>query len=360
MELDGFKDLEQQRQAREDFFEKAFDPTYIEKGKRGGTGEIRQWKDGKYQKQGDGTWKPVKDGGGKNTKDKPVGSIHEHNGKKYKKQANGKWLEVSEQGMTKEEHRNKSREINREIDGLSSYRRGGFSTYADAHKTAASKLSDKEYTYEEVGLRESVNEAKGKSGDKLPVGSTHEHNGKKYKKQSNGKWLEVSESHSKTWKEHERIADKIIDEGRKTTHKPKEVESFEKEADTHYEYVYNLSDKEHTDEEVGLGSKKEEPKNSEESPYSEEKKKLFEEVREWSGDFPDEVINSVYDQIYGKKGAAGFTVSRSNSSTVMSEKVNQKVKELMDYTIDKRTLEGNPSKSDIQDIVWGLLMSKNS
>jgi len=153
MELDGFKDLEQQRQAREDFFEKSFDPTYIEKGKRGGTGEIRQWKDGKYQKQSDGTWKPVKGGGGKTAKDKPVGSIHEHNGKKYKKQVNGKWLEVSE-------------------------------------------------------------------------------------------------SHSKTWKEHERIADKIIDEGRKTTHKPKEVESFEKEADTHYEYVYKLSDKEYTDEEM--------------------------------------------------------------------------------------------------------------
>lgn len=83
MELDGFKDLEQQRQAREDFFEKSFDPTYIEKGKRGGTGEIRQWKDGKYQKQSDGTWKPVKGGGGKSSKEESKGKSGVSDREKY-------------------------------------------------------------------------------------------------------------------------------------------------------------------------------------------------------------------------------------------------------------------------------------
>ena len=87
------------------------------------------------------------------------------------------------------------------------------------------------------------------------TGEIREWSGKKYKKQPNGKWLEVSESHGKNWKEHEREADKIIDEGRKTTHKPKEVESFEREADTHYEHAEKLSDKEHSDEEVGLSEK---------------------------------------------------------------------------------------------------------
>ena len=156
MELDGFKDLEQQRQAREDFFEKSFDLTYIEKGKRGGTGEIREWKDGKYQKQGDGTWKPVKDGGGKSTKDKPVGSIHEHNGKKYKKQANGKWLEASESyGMTKKEHEIQRANFLSNSKNMEGKDEDASSASFNAAKLAEkhiSKLSDKEHTDEEVGL----------------------------------------------------------------------------------------------------------------------------------------------------------------------------------------------------------------
>lgn len=322
MELDGFKDLEQQRQAREDFFEKAFDPTYIEKGRRGGTGEIRQWKDGKYQKQSDGTWKPVKDGGSKSSKENKedssslVGKKFNHEGLTY---------QVTKQGATQSE-----------AVAITESKKG-------KRITIDNKVIEKQ--------------AGGKTVENKSVGSTHEYNGKKYKKQSNGKWLEVSESHGITKKEHNYQANYSKEMSEKPSLHTSKHEDAEK---WHKTEASKLSDKEHTDEEVGLGSKKEDSKKSEESPYSEEKKKLFEEVREWSGDFPDEVINSVYDQIYGKKGAAGFTVSRSNSSTGMSEKVNQKVKELMTYTIDQRTLEGNPSKSDIQDIVWGLLMSKNS
>jgi hypothetical protein len=64
-----------------------------------------------------------------------VGEVHTWNGKKFKKQANGKWLEVSEYGMTKEEHENKGKH-----SGDSSYK----------HTLISDKLSDKEYSDEEV------------------------------------------------------------------------------------------------------------------------------------------------------------------------------------------------------------------
>ena len=61
MELDGLQELAAERQRREDFFEKAFDPTYIEKGRRAQIGEVRQWKDGKYKRTKEG-WEPVREG----------------------------------------------------------------------------------------------------------------------------------------------------------------------------------------------------------------------------------------------------------------------------------------------------------
>lgn len=73
-----------------------------------------------------------------------------------------------------------------------------------------------------------------------PSSDTTEHNGKKYKKQTNGKWMEVSDSHGLTKKEHE---GKGLNSG-----------------DDSYAHTIRstkLSDKEHTDEEVGLGEKKE-------------------------------------------------------------------------------------------------------
>ena len=59
MELDGLQELAAERQRREDFFEKAFDPTYIEKGKRAQIGEIREWSDGKYRRTATG-WEYIK------------------------------------------------------------------------------------------------------------------------------------------------------------------------------------------------------------------------------------------------------------------------------------------------------------
>jgi len=221
MELDGFKDLEQQRQAREDFFEKSFDPFYIEKGKRGGTGEIRQWKDGKYQKQSDGTWKPVKEGGGKSSKENKedpsslVGKKFNHEGLTY---------QVTKQGATQSE-----------AVAITESKKG-------KRITIDNKVIEKQ--------------AGGKTAKDKPVGSIHEHNGKKYKKQDNGKWLEVSEQ-GLTKKEHDKA---WVDIGLNSSPSDFYSHHFQATRKKHQEAASKLSDKEHTDEEIGLGSKKEKSK----------------------------------------------------------------------------------------------------
>ena len=90
------------------------------------------------------------------------------------------------------------------------------------------------------------------------IGEIHTWNGKKFKKQTNGKWLEVSES-GKTKKEHEAqiestkremnsIGDKF---GGKTN-----LGSWRNAIKNNENHAKKLSDKEHSDEEVGLGKKK--------------------------------------------------------------------------------------------------------
>ena len=59
-------------------------------------------------------------------------------------------------------------------------------------RTIADKLSDKEYSDEEVGLGGESNDLIQK-GKAAVTGEIREWGGKKYKKQANGKWLEVSE-----------------------------------------------------------------------------------------------------------------------------------------------------------------------
>ena len=260
MELDGFKDLEQQRQAREDFFEKAFDPTYIEKGKRGGTGEIREWKDGKYQKQSDGTWKPVKEEGEKSVKNKPVGSTHEHNGKKYKKQSNGKWLEVSEQGETKASHIYQTKYAKEESKKPSLHT----SKHEDAerwHREQASKLSDKEHTDEEVmgGEKKYTNKDLEGYGDykiqdhKDSIQSHIDDIKSGKDKEHNLKFIEI----------HKELLKRKTPDFKDAPHHQENLKKYLTEVDNklesaklHSEQASKLFDKEHTDEEVGLGSKK--------------------------------------------------------------------------------------------------------
>lgn len=77
---------------------------------------------------------------------------------------------------------------------------------------------------------------KGKKGN---IGEIRDWGGKKYKKQGNGKWMEVSESHGKTSKEHREEAEKIIDNG-----------GFAAGAEGHIKHAEKLSDKEHDESEL--------------------------------------------------------------------------------------------------------------
>jgi hypothetical protein len=74
-------------------------------------------------------------------------------------------------------------------------------------------------------------------GKKATIGEIRTWNGKKFKKQSNGKWLMVS-GDDMTKKEHEDSQNK---EGRLNLH------------NYHKKQASQLSDKEHSDKEVGLG-----------------------------------------------------------------------------------------------------------
>ena len=96
------------------------------------------------------------------------------------------------------------------------------------------------------GLR--INESQRKTVENKPVGSTHEHNGKKYKKQANGKWLEVSESHGLTKKEHEFQSD-VKKESASLAAKDKKYFTRDtklESAKLHSEQASKLSDKEHS------------------------------------------------------------------------------------------------------------------
>jgi len=81
MSLD-FNDFQDEVRRKNIAIEKSFDPFYIdpgqpldiEKGRRAQIGEIRTHGGVKVQKQGDGTWKPVKEGG--SNKEEPKQSIH--------------------------------------------------------------------------------------------------------------------------------------------------------------------------------------------------------------------------------------------------------------------------------------------
>jgi len=87
-----------------------------------------------------------------------IGEIRVWRGGRYKKQANGKWVEVSEHGMSKREHESKSEyyhgkgsshvnENNSNRGSLGAKMNFEASKY---NKEQASKLSDKEYSDEEM------------------------------------------------------------------------------------------------------------------------------------------------------------------------------------------------------------------
>jgi len=80
-----------------------------------------------------------------------IGDIHVWGDRRYRKIANGKWVEVSEShGISKREHEYQS-EYAKEMSERPSLHTQKYKDDEKWHKNEASKLSDKEYTDEEVG-----------------------------------------------------------------------------------------------------------------------------------------------------------------------------------------------------------------
>lgn len=121
-----------------------------------------------------------------------VGEIRTWGNKKYKKQPNGKWVEVSEShGMTKEEHQKKS---DAQLKGKGLINRERLNIHI-MHGEAASKLSDKEYSDEELNKSYESDIEKGK---KANIGEVRYYGGIPYRKvAANGNhkdWERVQES----------------------------------------------------------------------------------------------------------------------------------------------------------------------
>lgn len=94
---------------------------------------------------------------GKKTEDKETNNPEtiENDGKKYKLQPNGKYLEVSEQGMTKKQHEDKGyyhkvKTLEKTNNTRAAIEQGKHLDKMDEHFKIASKLSNKEFTREEL------------------------------------------------------------------------------------------------------------------------------------------------------------------------------------------------------------------
>ena len=123
-----------------------------------------------------------------------------------------------------------------------------------------------------------------KGGKAATIGEIRTWNGKKYKKQVNGKWLEVSES-GMSKKEHETQA---YSKNTIYTHLGKtdrEKDQALKEYSKHKKESSELSDKEHSDEEVGLDNKPEKKQSNDQ---------LVEEIRNFA--FKAKVNGKKYDK----------------------------------------------------------------
>lgn len=209
---------------------------------------------------------------GKGTEGKGSSETIEKDGKKYKLQPNGKYLEISEHGLTKEQHEAKKRKyLIDEDDARDAHIEAYSKRYPHAdrlhkehmeamenrvlHQDMAKKLSDKEFTKEEL---------KGdKKEDQKKEPEVIEKDDKKYKLQPNGKYLEVSE-HGMTKKEHsdyeqkqmrtsKTLANKVISGEVEEVGTDVSLEEMNKrisELNKFNEAHYNLSSKEFTKEEL--------------------------------------------------------------------------------------------------------------
>lgn len=117
-------------------------------------------------------------------------------------------------------------------------------------------------TYGVTPIQKSEEDSLEKGGKQGMVGEIREWDGKKFKKQSNGKWLEVSE-HGMTKKEHGKIVDHTAKEWSKTqknifTARTENAKKLANDNAKHRENFEKLSDKEYDDsnfEKGGEGSR---------------------------------------------------------------------------------------------------------
>lgn len=209
----------------------------LEKGKRGTIGEIRTWSGKKYQKTAEG-WVPVKENASKSSAENydPFKGLSEAEVYKMAKSPNDPLSEHAKLELNK---RNKSK---------------GMEPHFESSEIDKNKLSQ-EKSHLEVTSKPKQEVKVSDFGIAGKVGIIHEHNGKKYKLQSNGKWLEVSE-HGMTKKEHEeaKAKAKIGSETAFREVRRKDLEKYDEEQDIHHNAKSKLSNKEYTDEEVGLGT----------------------------------------------------------------------------------------------------------
>lgn len=94
------------------------------------------------------------------------------------------------------------------------------------------------------------------------IGEVHTWGGKKYKKTGNGKWVEVSEhgmskkEHKDKEEDHYNTMSRMEARGYQMGEETRKFNDSYSGHKTHKEQAEKLSDKEHSDEEVGLGNKK--------------------------------------------------------------------------------------------------------
>ena len=114
------------------------------------------------------------------------------------------------------------------------------------------------------------------------AGEIREWSGKKFKKQGNGKWVEVSDSHEISKKDHEYQSKERLEESKKPS---MHTALKEDESKWHKEQAEKLSDKEYDEEELGGDREYQYNRIEAESIISDLNKKI-KKLKEKEGSFP--------------------------------------------------------------------------
>jgi hypothetical protein len=286
-----------------------------------------------------------------------VGEIRVWGGKKFRKQANGKWVEVSDQGKTRKEHVKLGNKNPYKTSAKTVAERkeleDRFNRHRNTHHSLASKLEDKEYTDEELGVKDSKEE---EGGDDIEKAMNHKY----YKREGvkgNYKYYYTKEEYDKTKKgksegvegpemldsKYRRMIqaqDDYADSLSKRDKRPDSEKKMLKQRMVEAEKTFNtaLENRGLTKEEYEKGSKEEEGGGSIES-LLEKKAGLIEKFNKMSAEH--------------KKKYGGVDISEPKSEAEkLSEEAKNKVASEMDNLvreINKKKKEGGDDieKSDV-------------